>query len=170
MIPVQVFDDFATADECALLAQWTLDNRATPVFTSICGRRSTRNCREEVKYPETAYQIQQRIVALLGLEGAAKAPFWDGIYSGYTKEGDSCFYEKHKDPVYAPNTITLHCNIVVTDNKSGDVVVEEHGRIAMKRGRLVCYPVSELFHEVLPGADKGYRNLWVFGFCLERKA
>lgn len=166
---VVMLDNFASVAECAELTQWTLKHHESEHFKPACGRISTRYSTVGVPFPVVAYDIQRRIIDLLRLQDATKAPFCDGIYSGFSRNQGEIFYPAHKDPVYVEGTYTLHCNIVTTDSDGGAVSIENHGSYEMIKGRLVAYPVSELLHEVSPGTTDCIRNLWVFGFCVPRK-
>lgn len=165
---VFVRDDFLNAAECAELTQWTVNHLHMPFFVSVCGRVSTRSSKSAVPLPPIAYQIQRRVVELFGFEKAKKADFCDGIYSGYSRTAAEYDYESHRDPVYYDGTYTVHCNIVTTDSSGGAVRIENFGVVEMKKGRLVAYPVSELEHEVLQAKSSAPRNLWVFGFCIDK--
>lgn len=164
---VFVLDDFLSADECDTLADWTIANLQSGHFSNACGRVSTRFARQRVPFPDVAYEAQARLIRIMGLEGVAKAPFSDGVYSGYSRSVGEYYYAPHRDPVYIGGTYTLHCNVVTTDSLGGEVKIERHGTIEMRKGRLVAYPVSELMHEVNAAKADGPRNLWVFGFCVD---
>ena len=166
---VTVIDNFISDEDCNQLTQWTLANYMSPYFQPACGRISTRHTKVGVPFPNKAYSVQEKIISTLNLHEALLAPFCDGMYSGLARNKDEVFYEMHRDPVYVDGTYTLHCNIVTTNSADGDVYIEENGVIAMKKGRLVAYPVSELNHEVKPSVADGIRNLWVFGFCVTKQ-
>ncbi len=166
---VLALDLFASDDECNALTTWTEANLAQPFFSSACGRLSTRFAVGKVGFPPEAYEIQSRIVDVLGLAGVRYAPFADGIYSGYSRNGKEYAYVAHRDPVYVDGTYTLHCNLVTTHSLGGAVVMDGKSVVQMTRGRLVAYPVSEIEHEVLPAEENLPRNLWVFGFCVPKK-
>lgn len=166
---VFIRDNFLSADECDILTSWTIANLQSGYFSKIhSGRLTTRFTKQKVPYPDMAYEAQARLIHIMGLEGVAKAPFSDGIVSGYAPSVNEYYYGPHMDPTYIPNTYTLHCNVVTTDSLGGEVQIEGHGTVEMRKGRLVAYPVSELSHEVNDAKAHGHRNVWVFGFCVER--
>lgn len=162
---VFVLDSFVSEAECDALTAWTQANLSQPFFGPACGRTSTRFATGDVGFPAEAYEVQSRIINALGLSEVLRAPFVDGIYSGYSRNGREYAYAAHRDPIYYDGTYTLHCNIVSTDSPGGAVKIENHGTFDMKKGRLIAYPVSELLHEVLAAESDAVRNLWVFGFC-----
>lgn len=166
---VMEIDNFVSIDECNELTQWTLNNYESEYFKPACGRISTRFSTSDVPFPEVAYKVQRRIIEKLELQSAMYAPFCNGIYSGFSRNKNEIFYPEHKDPIYVEGTYTLHCNVVTTDSKGGEVMIENHGVYEMSKGRLVAYPVSELLHKVIPSNIDCVRNLWVFGFCIPRK-
>jgi hypothetical protein len=118
-----------------------------------------------INYPKTSYDIQNRIVNLLGLELCKKPPsFFDGIVNGIGFEGGSIC--SHVDPIYFEGTQTLHCNVVSQKSNTGGVTVIENVAYEIDEGDLLCYVVSKLKHEVTPTAGDKNRILWVFGFCV----
>jgi hypothetical protein len=163
---VLVLDGFVSDAECDALTAWTEANLSQPFFGTVCGRTSTRFATGKVRYPSEAYEVQYRIINKLGLSEVRRAPFVDGIYSGYSRNGREYGYATHRDPVYLEGTYTLHCNVVTTNSPGGEVLLEQSSIIEMTRGRLVVYPVSEIAHQVLPANGNAPRNLWVFGFCV----
>jgi hypothetical protein len=165
---VVVIDDFVSEAECEALTAWTEANLNKPFFGAACGRKSTRFAKTEVNFPPEAYEVQSRIIAAFGLSGVQHAPFVDGIYSGYSRNGKEYAYSMHRDPVYLEGTYTLHCNVVTTSSSGGEVMMENKPTTDMVRGRLVAYPVSEISHQVLPAKTEAPRNLWVFGFCVSK--
>ncbi len=168
---VIVVDNFVSDDDCKELVDWALSNCKSRYFRKACGtnRLTTRGSQEEIPFPKVAYKVQQQIISKLGLQGQKLAKFYNGIYCGVSLTKEDVAYHAHKDPVYEQGSYTLHCNVVTTDTKGGDVWIDGHGVLPMNKGRLVSYPVSELLHEVSPGESDDVRNLWVFGFCIPRK-
>lgn len=164
-----VLDGFVSEAECDALTAWTEANLSMPFFSSACGRTSTRFATGDVGFPSEAYEVQSRIITALGLSGVRRAPFIDGIYSGYSRNGREYAYTMHRDPVYFEGTYTLHCNVVTTSSPGGEVLMEGKPSVEMIKGRLVAYPVSEIAHEVLPARSDAPRNLWVFGFCVPKE-
>lgn len=164
-----VLDNFASEAECDVLTAWTEANLSMPFFGSACGRTSTRFAIGNVGFPPEAYEVQSRIINSLGLSEVRLAPFVDGIYCGYSRNGNEYAYAMHRDPVYFKGTYTLHCNVVTTNSPGGEVLMEGKPSVEMIKGRLVCYPVSEIAHEVLSARSDAPRNLWVFGFCIPKQ-
>jgi len=158
---------FVTEQECEDLLSWTKSNLSNSIFLPACGRVSTREYRGDISYPEAAFSVQSRLIKHLGFDTVIKAPFPHGIYSGYS-DGKTCDaqYHAHRDPVYIPDTYTLHCNVVTTKTSGGSVTIDGYGTYEMNKGNILVFPVSELMHEV--GSARDERNLWVFGFCIKK--
>jgi hypothetical protein len=163
-------ENFITHYECEKLFEWTFSKYKNQElkYTKHCERHTTRFINEHIIFPSEAYTIQDRIEKKYNILSRYRTIFANGqgIYSGLA-EPFKGHYEKHKDPVYRKDTVTLHCNIVVTENLGGEVCINGE-LIEMKRGMLIVYPVSEVEHEVLPVRDNTFRNLWVFGYSVPK--
>lgn len=172
---VKIIKNFVYPDELNILNVWSLQNSIdNPHWYNDANmdlhkertRLTTRfSNNHHINYPETSYDIQNRIVNLLGLELCKKPPsFFDGIVNGIGFEGGSIC--SHVDPIYFDGTQTVHCNVVSQKSNIGGVTVIENVAYDIDEGDLLCYVVSKLKHEVTPTAGDKNRILWVFGFCV----
>lgn len=120
----------------------------------------------KINYPKSAYNIQNKIIERLNLHDCKNPPsFVDGIVNGIGFEGGSIC--NHIDPVYYPDTHTLHCNVITQKSESGGVTIIENVSYDIDEGDLLCYVVSKHNHEVTKTIGKKLRILWVFGFCID---
>lgn len=138
-------------------------------FVPKCKRWSTRFTEDHIFFPDIAYETQKKIESHFGISKEYRTVFskGQGIYSGLS-EPYCGYYEYHTDPVYEKDTITLHCNIVVTENVGGEVEIHDE-IIEMKKGMVIMYPVSLVPHRVLAVRNNTFRNLWVFGYSIPEK-
>jgi|TARA_B100001094_G_scaffold140545_1_gene136223 hypothetical protein len=180
----KIIKNFADKIEVGILNWWTIDNyrknsyqykdaKMDPDhpgsrFTTRIGpdeKYSSLNI--EIAYPKVAYIIQERILWRLKLKHFKfPPPFYNGIVNGIgVKEGLIC---EHIDPVYYPNTVTMHCNIITRKADSGGITIIDGIEYDIEPGDLLVYPVSELLHRVTLTKGTTNRILWVFGFCLPK--
>ena len=89
-----------------------------------------------------------------------------GMHVDAVKKNSRSF--EHIDPVYYPDTVTMHCNIITRKADSGGVTIIGGVEYDIEPGDLLCYPVSEIKHKVTLTKGNTNRILWVFGFCLPR--
>lgn len=180
----RVIKNFADKYEVGILNWWTMDNyRKNPhqysdpnmdlkhpgsrLTTRLKQHEDYNNFDVDIKYPETAYIIQERILRRLKLrEFRLPPPFYEGIVNGIGF-GEGLIFE-HIDPVYYPDTVTMHCNIITRKADSGGVTIIGGVEYDIEPGDLLCYPVSEIKHKVTLTKGNTNRILWVFGFCLPR--
>jgi len=180
---VKVIKNFVTTKDLEQLNKWTLDNftsnpqwfmdarmdnykEKTRFTTRLHNDFNHKESNYYINYPQTSYEIQNRIVNFFRLENIKKPPsFVDGIVNGIGFDGGSIC--NHIDPTYFPNTYTMHCNIISQKADSGGVTIIENVEYDIDEGDLLCYVVSEHYHEVTPTVGKKNRILWVFGFCID---
>tara|TARA_A200000159_G_scaffold33660_1_gene30281 strand:+ start:9086 stop:9670 length:585 start_codon:yes stop_codon:yes gene_type:complete len=182
MKKVRVIKNFALKEEIDALNKWSLKNLkenpdqymdANMDYDDPGSRVTTRLKNEDdhvdenvfINYPKVAYNIQDRIRAKFELWNQDHPPsFVDGIVNGIgVRDGYIC---KHIDPVYIPNTHTVHCNIISQKPDSGGVTIIEGKEYDIDPGDLLCYAVSEVYHEVTMTRGSTNRIIWVFGFCV----
>jgi len=178
----KVIKNFADKFEIGILNWWAIDNyRKNPHQYNDAGmdpkhpgsRFTTRlkqwenyyNLNIEIEYPQTVYTIQERILWRLKLRNfRLPPPFYEGIVNGIGF-GEGSIIE-HIDPVYYPDTVTIHCNMITRKADSGGVTIIGGVEYDIEPGDLLCYPVSETKHKVTLTKGDTNRILWVFGFCL----
>ena len=179
---VRVIKNFASKKEIDALNQWSLKNyKENPHYYDSAnmdyddpGSRVTTRLNNSVNhieedrfidYPQTAYNIQNRIRAKFELWNQEHPPsFIDGIVNGIgVRDGYIC---KHIDPVYIPGTHTVHCNIISQKSDSGGITFIEDKEYDVDPGDLLCYAVSEAYHEVTITRGSTNRIIWVYGFCV----
>lgn len=179
---VRIVKNFASKEEIDVLNKWSLKNlkenphqymSANMDYDDPGSRVTTRleneidHIDEEVfiEYPKVAYNIQDRIRAKFNLWNQDHPPsFVDGIVNGIGIRDGYIF--KHIDPIYIPGTHTVHCNIISQKPDSGGVTIIEGKEYDIDPGDLLCYAVSEVYHEVTTTRGSTNRIIWVFGFCV----
>jgi hypothetical protein len=178
----KIVPEFITEEEAKILTDWTLSNYKEPYFmnprmnndkvqTRFTTRHSYGRIEEyqdfKVKYPKESYNIQERIYNYLNLNQSDIIPFpsfTDGIVTTVGFSPGSCV--KHKDPVYYPNTYTLHCNFCTQTPKSGGITILEGEEYHFEYKDMIMYVASHVEHEVTECVGDVPRVLWVFGFCV----
>lgn len=182
MKKVRVVKNFANPDEISLLNKWSLQNyknnpgeykdanmdsiRPKTRFTT----RLDNDCDHQDKkifidYPREAYIIRERIMNKFGLWNYKSPPsFVDGIVNGIGF-GEGAI-DEHIDPVYYPNTRTLHCNIISQKSDFGGITIIGGEKYDINVGDLLCYVVSDVKHKVTVTKGRTNRILWVYGFCI----
>ena len=179
---VRIVINFASKEEIDVLNKWSLKNlKANPhqymspnMDYDDPGSRVTTRLENEIdhideevfiEYPKVAYNIQDRIRAKFNLWNQDHPPsFVDGIVNGIGIRDGYIF--KHIDPIYIPGTHTVHCNIISQKPDSGGVTIIEGKEYDIDPGDLLCYAVSEVYHEVTTTRGSTNRIIWVFGFCV----
>lgn len=179
---IKIVKDFITNDEIKILNQWTLSNYTQPYFidprmnedtfqTRFTTRHSYNRSKEyknyKVQYPEEVYNIQKRLIDYLKIKNNSIAPwpfFTGGVCTTITFSPGSCC--KHIDPIYFPNTYTLHCNFVTQNPKSGGITYIEDIPYEFEKNDMIMYVTSHLEHEVTEIFGNVPRILWVYGFCV----
>lgn len=182
---IKIIENFVDRPELDFLNSWSLNNFRNnpnqyidafmdpdhPKSRFTTRLRQTENHAKKqitINYPDIAYNIQNRIIENFGLQECKQPPpFYNGIVNGIGF-GEGLITE-HRDPVFFPNTYTLHCNIISQKSESGGITVIDDVEYDINEGDLLCYLVSEVKHRVT--LTKGNRNriLWVFGFCIDDK-
>ena len=178
----KIIKNFSDKIEIAILNWWYIDNFRKNTHQYIDpnmdpdrpGSRFTTRIRQhenysnldvDIEYPMIAYTIQERIMWRLKLkEFRLPPPFFEGIVNGIGfGEGLIC---EHTDPVYYPDTITMHCNLITRKADIGGITVIDGIEYDIEPGDLLVYPVSEIPHRVTLTKGKTNRILWVFGYCI----
>lgn len=181
-IHARLIKNFASQDEMRALNKWTLLNYKNMYFydakmdknlyerTRLTTRlENTEDFNElgiQINYPPESYRLQKKIIKSFGLDNC-KSPssFYKGIVNGIGFEkGSIC---NHIDPEYYPGTKTLHCNIVTQKPLGGGDLIIDGRKFEVEEGDLMCYLVSEHYHEVTSIIGPKERILWVFGFCID---
>ena len=166
-----IIPNFITEEERDELNKWCLDNyQNSKLFQdSDNGPKNTRlttryTHRDDLMFPDVSYKIRNRIINHLEIKDSLLPGFADGIVCGIGFNSGDIY--KHTDPVWYPNTITLHCNIISQKPKSGGITIIDDVEYETNETDLLCYPVSELPHSVSIIQGDTERILWVFGFCV----
>lgn len=179
---IKIFHDFISEEESRVLSKWTLDNYQESFFIdpkmnndSRQTRFSTRHAylrdnqykNHKVKYPKESFDIQKRIFEKFNLSYKNTIPFpsfTDGIITTICFSPGSC--SSHKDPIYFPNTYTIHCNFCTQIPESGGITIIEGKKYHFNNRDMIVYATSHLEHEVTESYGDTPRVLWVFGFSL----
>ena len=163
----KVFKNFLSHSECDELSSWIFSKQNTFIFQSanMGGHRYTTRFTDpsSFSYPSLAYQIQERIISVLGLQNFNLPPYKDGMVASHAHPDDTCY--EHLDPEWYSNKKTLHCNAVLNDFEGGEPYIENQSLKIQKRD-LICYFVSEKKHGSRKVLGATPRNLWIFGFCI----
>jgi hypothetical protein len=169
---IRIVKNFLSLGECDELNTWTINHYSQPYFTDPNmdsyhkgTRFTTRGKNKVINYPDKAYKIQDRIESLLNIQNPLyPRQFYNGIINGVGLEHGSIF--KHKDPVYYPGTITVHCNFLTQKPIGGGVTIIGEIEYDINEGDMLMYAVSEIHHEVTAIIGEKIRIIWCYGFCL----
>ena len=165
---LKIYNDFITDQECEILNTWILENKNKSFFkdAGMEGNRiTTRYSNEnEIIYPQTAFEIKNKIICKLNLQNYKKTPYPYGMIASCAFKGDTCY--KHLDPQWHEGYTTLHCNVKLSDSLNGNLIIQNE-TVEVKKKDLWIYEVSKINH----GSDevKGEipRTMWIFGFCVK---
>ena len=153
------------------LNKWTLENYNNSFFKDANmgspGTRLTTRYSQDFLFPDIAYIIKEKISNLLQLDYRVPS-YKDGIVNGIGFIGGSI--REHKDPIWYPDTFTLHCNIISQKPISGGVTFINGTSFETQPGDLLLYPVSELYHSVDTIQGNIPRILWVFGYSIDNES
>lgn len=165
---IKVISNFLSNAECNELASWIMSNHHTFVNANMGGnRKTTRYLNGDIKFPDVALKIRNRIKQHLKLEDIVRPPFIEGMVASYAEPGDTCY--EHIDPEWHEEHHTLHCNVIVQKPKSGGNVIIEGQEYDMPQGDIICYYVSDLKHSVTEVIGEVPRLMWIFGFCVKKE-
>jgi hypothetical protein len=165
---IKVISNFVSDYECNVLSNWILQNHHNFVDANMGGnRKTTRYISNDIKFPQTALEIRERIKQYLELEDMVRPPFTNGMVASYAEPGDTCY--EHTDPVCYEGHLTLHCNVIVQKPESDGNVVINGKEYDVPKGDVICYYVSDLKHSVTKVLGNTSRLMWVFGFCVEEQ-
>lgn len=177
---IKVEKNFISKNEIKSLSEWTMNNYKTPYFidpkmnndktqTRYTTRHSFNRKQEyknlKVDYPQEVYNLQDRILKYLNLNKNNILPFpsfTDGIVTTICFPPGSC--DLHKDPIYYPNTFTLHCNFCTQKPKKGGITIIENKKYEFDDSDMIIYVPSHLNHRATECIGDVPRILWVFGF------
>ena len=157
------------------LNDWTLCNYKNSFFKDTnmsknCNRVTTRYSKEyEFTYPEIVFKIRNNIIHALNINNINyRVPsFPYGVVNGIGFDGSDIY--DHIDPVWYDGTFTFHCNIITMKPECGGILKIGSNTYDPEIGDLVCYKVSEVTHSVSEMKGNTPRNLWVFGFSINRE-
>ena len=172
---IKIFKNFLSLEECDELNTWTINNYSQPYFTDPNmdsyhkgTRFTTRGENKVINYPDKVYQIQDKIQSLLNIQNPLyPTAFYNGIVNGFGLEHGGIF--EHRDPIYYPETITVHCNFLTQKSIDGGVTIIEGTEYDIDEGDMLMYAVSEIDHKVTEIIGEKLRILWCYGFCLNSK-
>jgi hypothetical protein len=167
-----IFKNFISEEECYILSNWILKNFQTNVFINSehpGTRRKTTRFSNIVEYPNTAYEIRERVDQLIfktvNVESVNRlGAYPESMYASYGYENDLCV--SHKDPAYIPGTKTYHFNIILSDYENGKLVIEDTV-IDLEKKDGILYPVSDLEHSTTKLTGDKPRLFWSFGYCIK---
>lgn len=175
-----VLKNFLFQDDVRKLNQWTLDNCHQEFFgdakmdpdnpeTRFTTRFPNGTVASNIQYPNAAHIVRQRIINYFDLDGYKSPPSYSyGIVNGIGYSAGRII--KHIDPIYYPNTKTVHFNAITQQaDGGGHTIVDGIEYNNLNSTDLLIYQVSEAYHEVTSIEGNTPRILWVFGFCLDNK-
>lgn len=164
---IKTIPNFLSNTECANLASWIMNNHHNFVDANMKGvRKTTRYLNDDIKFPQIALEIRERLKNYLALEDIIRPPFTNGMVASYAEPGDTCY--EHTDPVWCEGHHTMHCNVIVQKPECGGNVVIEGKEFDMPEGDIICYYVSELKHSVTKVTGNNNRLMWIFAFCVAK--
>lgn len=164
---VEKFIDKQTSNS---LNRWCLSNYQNDFFVDAkMGMLNTRlttrfGDQSKFSFPEEAYSIQKKIIEELNIKRFSFPSFKDGIVCGVGFDGGDIY--PHKDPLYYPNTQTIHCNILTQKSEIGGDIHIDGELVKVQEGDLICFNVARNEHSVDTIRGERERILWVFGFCI----
>jgi hypothetical protein len=171
MISPTIIRNFISDEMRLELNNWCLENyKNTKIFKDAnMGKKNTRLTTRYTNdatlvFPNVAYDIRNKIIKELNITKFLTPKFKDGIVCGIGFDSGTIY--EHTDPVWFPNTYTLHCNIISQKPKSGGITTICGVEYETNETDLLCYPVSELPHSVNAIEGDIERILWVFGFSI----
>lgn len=152
------------------LNNWTMVNYTKEFFKDANmgkpGTRLTTRYSCNFEFPDIAYKIKEKIINTLGIN-FQKPAYKDGIVNGIGFEGGSI--REHIDPVWHPDTYTIHCNIISQKSTSGGITYIDSIPYETDPTDLLIYPVSFSRHKVDEIKGSIPRILWVFGFSVNNE-
>ncbi len=169
----KIIKNFVNEEEIKELNFWTLNNYKSEFFTDAnmgvpSTRLTTRYAEENTNftYPKVAYNIKNKIIKCLNIDNKYLSPpiGKDSIINGIGFDGGDIF--EHIDPIWFPNTYTIHCNLISQKSLKGGVTIIDNKKYDINEGDLLIYNVSHLKHKVTLIEGKKQRILWVFGFSV----
>lgn len=179
---IKVVKNFINDEEVKILSDWTLSHYKKPYFVDprmnndeVQTRFTTRHAygrnkeyqNFKVDYPKEVFDIQNRLLEYLNLSKDSIIPFpsfTNGIVTTIAFPPGSCC--KHTDPIYYPNTYTLHCNFCTQNPENGGTTLIEEKEYSFEYKDMIMYITSHLEHEVTEISGNTPRILWVYGFSI----
>ena len=120
-----------------------------------------------IKPPTCVDGIVGNDVVCLGTSNSFKTFNTGGIWSSSNTTIASISTSGVLTP-FKEGTITLHCNIKLTNCEGGEPFIEEE-KIVLNKGDMLIYPVSVVQHgsHIVTGTIP--RMIWTFGFSITPK-
>jgi len=163
-----ILRNYLNSQICDELSNWITENKNKPFFedANMDGKRLTTRYSTEFEFPLIAYDLQTKIIETLKIKDYFLTNFKKGMVADFADIGDTCY--KHTDRVWKEGTITLHCNIKLTNCEGGEPFIEEE-KIVLNKGDMLIYPVSVVQHgsHIVTGTIP--RMIWTFGFSITPK-
>jgi hypothetical protein len=177
MARVEVVKNFASSGECAALNEFVaagvvtkwLDKGLSRGELGYSKRLTNRMYGGRGPNPELALQLQQRICQHWGLQNAQKADTaggTDGVVVSTTFKGGDVY--RHTDPRCGAPLSTLRCNLLSSAAEAGCDLYVRDKKVEFGEGDLVCYLVTDWPHYVTENLGDRPRNLWMFGWYVDR--
>jgi hypothetical protein len=185
----KAFKDFISLEERDVLNDWTLSNYksdcfmdpqmdskkipntklttrfASPLFVNNGTKLILSN--SDFLYPELVYKLQRKIILTFEFEDYGFSPVGkDGIITEIGFEPGTV--HPHTDPVWFPDTHTVHFNLITQKPESGGVTHINNEPWDINDTDLLTYIVSDAEHYVDEIVGKTERILWVFSFMLSK--
>jgi hypothetical protein len=165
---LKIYHNFINNQECEELNTWILKNKNKSFFkdAGMKGNRITTRYSDEkeITYPQTAFEIKNKIICKLNLQNYKKTPYPYGMVASCAFNGDTCY--EHLDPVWHKGYTTLHCNVKLSDSLEGDIIIE-NDVVKIEKKDLWVYEVSKINHGSNLVKGNIPRTIWVFGFCIK---
>lgn len=172
---IELFPSFASSDDCAALAAWSLENLGGPLQQGAMqvgrwrNRFTTRMCAEPISFPPQAYRLRDRIWGMFDQPGPPPMPNGNGGIVVICHQPGSDTAE-HLDISPVEGRDVLRCNIVVQDSGAGGALTVGERKVAMGEGDLHCYVATRHRHAVSLVEGRRPRVIWLFSFCIDGEA
>jgi len=171
---VLIYKSVATPGECLQLATWALSapsfsDGITTAMAQTKQRQTNRNwirCGEpKPVYPALVQEIQKRISALTGLTAVFDDDLRgaDGVVVNITMDGGDVY--EHRDPTSRDGADVTRCNLLVSEQLDGGVLLIEGQPISeWHEGDVVQLNVTKLLHGASKVSGGKPRVNFLFGF------
>ena len=167
MLDPILLKNLITKKERNVLQDWIIKNKDSEWFMwsghQGTKRRTTRFS-DHVVYPNTAFEVRDRIKKLLNINTNFYPNYPDGMVASYGLKEDEC--EVHTDPTWFDNHKTFHCVVLLSASEKGGIPIINGLQYSMSELDGLYYSVSDIPHSTTKTSGDKPRILWIFGFSI----